>query len=561
MPQFLDRKSFVSQLSLVALVASALSFSGVASADEPKLIGHWKLQDSAADSSGNLHTGKVHGVKFVADGPTVGLSKSAEFDGRDNLIEVDSSEKLNLGRDPFSVSMWVHTDEMLDDVLGDLISRYDPANRQGFSLTLMHNVGQTTGTANERQLQFGIDNGHIDENWTDNGRLGNAVLVFSMLVHDGVLYGSTCEAEESGRGHIFRYAGGDTWEDIGSPDPSNSISALASYEGEIYAASSKYRLRGSALSESENPNLGGKIYKYKADNDWELVGELPEVEAVAGLTVYKGKLYVSSLYKPASLFRYDGGTTWTSVGTPDGKRVEALTVWNGEIWASCYDEGSVFRFDGEKWTHTGKLGETTQTYAFVVYESQLYCGCWPGGDVFRYDGDQNWVNTGRLGEELEVMGMAVYNGKMYGGTLPLAQVYRYDGPDQWTLTGRIDLTPDVKYRRAWTMAVYQGRLFTGTLPSGRVWSIEAGRVASADRRFPAGWHHVTAVKETESLKLYVDGKQIAESSKLSSDDYELNPDVSLRIGAGPHDHFRGKLCDVRLYRGALSAEAVAKLAK
>ena len=45
------------------------------------------------------------------------------------------------------------------------------------------------------------------------------------------------------------------------------------------------------------------------------------------------------------------------------------------------------------------------------------------------------------------------DGKFYAGTLPLAQVYRFDGGTKWTCTGQLDRTPDVKYRRAWSMAV------------------------------------------------------------------------------------------------------------
>lgn len=542
------------------LLALALSASPLA-ADEPQLIGHWKLQGSAADSSGHKLDGKATGIKFVDGGPTADLKKSAHFNGRDSAITVESSDRLDFGSDPFSVSTWVHTEEELADVLGDLVSRYDADARKGFNLTLMHNVGQTTGQANYRQLQFGIDDEKLDDEWTDHGRLGDAVLVYSFLVHDGKLYASTCEAEETGRGHIFRYEGGDEWTDIGSPDPANSISCLAGYNGDIYATATKYRLKGSALSESENESLGGTIYKYVDDGEWEVVGKLPEVEAFAGLAVFKGKLYATSLYAPAAIYRYEGGTEWTSVGVPEGKRVNALAVWNGELWATSYDQGAVFRYDGERWIHTGVLGESTQTYAFAVYDGNLYCGCWPGGDVYRYDGDGQWVDVGQLGEEREVMGMAVYNGQMYAGTLPLAQVYRFDGPDEWTITGRIDMTPDVTYRRAWTMAVYEGRLFAGVLPSGRVWSIEAGKMATADREFPAGWHHVAAVKGADTLTLYVDGEAIAESTEFDAEDFELNPDVPLTIGFGQHDHFNGRMADVRLYRGELSQEAVKSLAK
>ena len=70
--------------------------------------------------------------------------------------------------------------------------------------------------------------------------------------------------------------------------------------------------------------------------------------------------------------------------------------------------------------------------------------------------------------------MSVYNGKLYAGTLPLADVYRYDDNSKWTPVGQLDKTPNVRYRRAWTMAVYQGKLYCGVLPSGHVLSLEAG---------------------------------------------------------------------------------------
>ena len=67
--------------------------------------------------------------------------------------------------------------------------------------------------------------------------------------------------------------------------------------------------------------------------------------------------------------------------------------------------------------------------------------------------------------EKEVMGMSVYNGKLYAGTLPLADVYRYDANSKWTSVGQLDKTPNVRYRRAWTMAVYQGKLECVGAPS------------------------------------------------------------------------------------------------
>ena len=44
------------------------------------------------------------------------------------------------------------------------------------------------------------------------------------------------------------------------------------------------------------------------------------------------------------------------------------------------------------------------------------------------------------------------NGRLLAGTLPLAEVYQYAGGTEWRLMKRLDHTPDVTYRRAWTMA-------------------------------------------------------------------------------------------------------------
>jgi hypothetical protein len=332
------------------------------------------------------------------------------------------------------------------------------------------------------------------------------------------------------------------------------------YRGSLYVASSKYRLGGSALAESKNPHFGGRVFRLGEDDQWVPCGSLsPETEGVGSLVVFRGQLYAGSLYRPAGFSRYAGGEKWIACATPEGKRVESMTVYNGAIYATSYDEGAVFRYDGESWSRAGTIPEATQTYGFAVHRGDLHVSEWPKARVFRYAGGADWIDTGKLGQELEAMPLMVYNGELYGGTLPSAEVYRFDGDNQWTRIGRVDHTPDVKYRRAWSMAVHQGRLFVGTLPSGRVLSIEAGRNATCDRELPSGWRHVAAVRDRDRLKLYVDGQLAAESAPLAAGDCDLTNRQPLRIGFGAQDYFHGSLADVRLYRGALSAEQVRDL--
>ncbi|MBI3861235.1 MAG: LamG domain-containing protein [Planctomycetia bacterium] len=543
-----------------ATVLIGFALSMPARAAEPVLIGHWPLRGSDREQTGAALKITSRGVEFDAAGPGGAARTAARFNGRDGVVEVADAEALRLGTGDFSISLWVNTAAETDDVPGDLVSQYDPATRNGFHLGLYSHGGVTNAQSNSKQLHFGIDQGRLEPEFTDHGRLGNAVYVFSLCVHDGRLYASTCHAGAGESGRVFRFEGGNRWKDLGSPDKANAISAMATFNGSLYVASSKYRLAGSALAESQNPNFGGKVYRLGDDDKWVPCGVLsPETEAVASLIVFRGRLYAGSLYKPAGFFRYEGGERWTACATPDGKRVEALTVFNGAIFATCYDEGSVFRFDGSAWEHVGKIPEATQTYGFAVHRGSLFVSEWPKAHVYRYAGGTNWVDAGRLGEELETMPLLVYNGQMYGGTLPSAAVYRFDGDTNWTKIGRVDHTPDVKYRRAWSMAVFQGRLFVGALPSGRVLSIEAGRNATYDRELAAGWHHVAAVRGGGKLQLYVDGKLVGESAVLTPGDFNLTNRQPLRIGFGAQDYFRGDLTDVQLYRGALSPGQVLNL--
>ena len=122
------------------------------------------------------------------------------------------------------------------------------------------------------------------------------------------------------------------------------------------------------------------------------------------------------------------------------------------------------------------------------------------------------------------------------------------------------LVSPAELRRVWSMAVYQGKLFGGTLPSGHVWSVEAGKMATWDEGFPDGWHHVAAVKDAACLKLYVDGRQVAASGALNPGSYDLTTAEPLRIGFGAHEHFNGRMSDVRVYNRSFAPTEVAALA-
>jgi hypothetical protein len=523
--------------------------------DQP-LTGYWKLSGNAKDAASTRLDLTNQGVTFAKMGPD-GKTPVAVFDGRSSYLDLKSTTSLQLGIKDFTLSCWVHTEAALDDDLGDLITMYDSKKRVGFNLSLRNNTGVTSCQANVRQLQFGIDAGSTPK-WTDEGRPGNAILGFSLAAHEGQLFVGTATNDKKETGRVYRYQGPNQWIDCGAPDKSNAISAMAVYRGKLYVASSKYRFAGSALTESENQNLGGGIFRYEGENRWVEMGRLPETEAIGGLVVFKDQLYASSLYKPAGFFRFDADGKWTALPLPDGKRVESMGIHNGYLWATSYDAGKVFRFDGNTWKDFGQLGENTQTYSFAVHRGRLCVGTWPSGKVFQLNGER-WEDLGRLGNELEVMGMLVHNGQLYGGTLPMAEVYRFDGNQSWTKTAQLDLTPNVKYRRAWTMAQFQGRLFCSTLPSGHIYSMVAGPTITHDHELTAGWHHIAAQKQGGLLNLYVDGKKVAESTPFDPTQFDLTTAAPFQIGAGAGDFFRGSLAEIRFDRRALPENEIANL--
>ncbi len=567
------------------LLITSLSFAValLIHAGEDDVAGYWKLQGDVQDSSGNNNTAINHGADLSAIGIDGEKSGAAQFDGRRSYVEIAHSQSLALASGDFSVSLWVHTAEKMDDNLGDLITKYDPVTRRGFNLSLVNHAGVTGSQANYRNLQFGIDDGKQSAQWRDEGRPGNSIFIHSMAVHDGGLYVGTVEGRTNDdKGHVYRYTKTGEWQDLGAPWKSNGVTSMASFQGKLHVGVARVLLHYSGLEPTLSHHIGGKVFRLEEDGQWTDLGQLLGLDGVNGLVNFNGELYATGFYQPG-FFRFEGGTQWRAMATPDDLRTEALAVHNGSIYATSYDEGTVFRFDGNDWHRTGSLGtasrtqaywdggkwvptglkgeETgTQVYSLGLHQGKLMAGTWPEGKVYRHEGATTWKSTGRLGDEQEIMGSNHYNGKLYAGSLPMAEIFRFDGDERWQSVGRVDLTEDVIYRRAFSMAVFEGRLYSGTFPSGHVRSFEAGKVVSYDHELESGWRHIAAVKEGGRLRLFIDGTQVAESDEFAAKDFDLTNEAPLRIGFGEYDFFNGRIRDVRLYRRAMTeVEAAAEV--
>jgi hypothetical protein len=265
-----------------------------------------------------------------------------------------------------------------------------------------------------------------------------------------------------------------------------------------------------------------------------------------------------------------------------------MSRYNGKLFTGY---PAVYSFDGSEWRYAGLPGplETVpslQMHSFAVYQGSLCAGTWPEAQVARYRGGENWEPFGRVGEDgTEVNTLTVYNGKLYGGSIPRAEVCRYDGQERWTSLRRF-YSPDGwqpglpgganrkqvnEWTRVTSLAVHQGRLFAGIgnctsarvdNPSdpadilGKVYSFEAGKCVSYDEDLGPGWKHIAAVRQNGELSLYVNGQLKARSARFDPSQYDLSTDRPWRIGLGQTDHFAGRMSDVRLYKGGLSAAQV-----
>lgn len=560
------------------LQQAVLADSGDASiALRQGLIGHWKLRGDCRDHSGLGNDGQNHGVEL----------DSGTFDGIGAYIEVPHSEALDLGTKDFSLSAWIYTEKDLDDVVGDVLDMYDPALRRGVTLAVNSSAGGYQGQGSDRHVYFGIDNAKMTD-WEDCGRPSptSNYVSNSLSVYEGKLYAAITDAkDEKDWCHVFRYEGDQKWVDCGRVGAGKTpgVGPLIVHNGELYAVTWTYDW-SRVKSGDYDP---GRVYRYAGGTTWEDCGQPNATNRTLPCAVsYKGKLYVGGGWSEYGVFVKDENNAWepsklfTERQPPLGCFPHCMSRYNGKMYAGF---PSVWSFDGNEWTYVGlPLSKPTgalQTHALAVYQGRLHAGTWPDGIVSVYRGGEKWEDIGRVGEDgTEVMDLLVYNGKMYGCSIPRAEVCRYDDAPAWTSLKRFrspegydpgtpsEFTQEQghNWTRVTSMTICDGKLFAGIgsctssvldAPAdvrGKVFSMEAGKVASYDDDMGPGWKHISAVREAGLLKIYVDGKLVAESSPFDPAEYDVTTDRPLRIGFGQTDYFAGKIADVRVYNRALS---------
>jgi hypothetical protein len=559
------RSTFV-YIALASLLAAA------APAAEPGLVAHWKLSGDAQDHSGAGHHATNHNINL----------QTGEFNGRNGFLRVPDSSSLNFGTADFSIALQISTQDQLEDVIGDLVSKFDPVTRKGFVLTVKSNTSAYNGPSNTRPLCFATDSGTTGQ-WADCGRPGGKSNCSDALtVFNGDLYVGIVDApEEKDWAHVYRYKGGQDWEDCGRVGDGHvrGVYAMIVHEGELYAATA-----GSHGGPNVNTGDYVRVYRYLGGTKWEDLGQPGENYRANSLASFKGELYVCSIHtggQKGGVYVYEGNQNWKPTKDSPG-RVHCLTVHDGKLYGA-YPRGEVFEYEGDAWKSLGNpyvtQQECNQLHTMGVYQGELYVGTWPFGKVSIWR-DGKWVDVGRMGDATEIVGLVTYNGSFYAGSIPRAEVFRYDGPHHWTSLRKLfdpatyNPKTDIEdWSRASSLTVFQDKMFVSTatcframitkpLPDeirGKVYYFKAGEGVSYDRDIGPGSKHIAAVREANTMKLYVDGQLVATQSGAKQ--LDVSNDVPLQIGFGPQSYFAGKMEDVRLYNRALSSDEAKSLAK
>jgi hypothetical protein len=561
------------------------------------LVGHWKLRGDCRDSSGRGHHGINHGVDLQA----------GRFDGRGAWIEVPDAESLRLAKGDFTVAAWVHTDPVVDDTIGDVVSLFDPRRRRGFTLNIKASSGGYQSSGDDRHVSFGIDDA-VDGTWEDCGRPNptSNYVANCLTVYRGQLYAATIDARnEADWCHVYRHAGGKEWIDCGrvGKGKTTGVMALIVHQGHLYAGTCTYDWTR-VFSGAYDPC---HVYRYAGGTTWEDCGQIGQTLRIICMATYGGHLYVGGdrglpppgetqwTGRPYRVYRHDGGTQWSVAAElpaqpPKNCNPHAMAVHDGTLYVGF---PNVWAFDGRAWTFAGTpRGDTPddqlpnlQVHALEIFRGRLLAGMWPEARVVEYPGGESWADRGMLGDGTEINALTVYNGMLYAGAIPRGEVFRYDDDGRWTSIHRFFSPPGWdpgpptapvreevnNWTRVTSLTVHSGKLFAsiGSCTSsvedapadvrGSVFSYTAGRCVSYDDDLGPGWRHLVAVRRGDRLQLSVDGRLVATSASFDPDRYDLTTGGALKIGFGEQDFFTGRIREVRLYRRAIDEDEIAAL--
>ncbi len=328
-----------------------------------------------------------------------------------------------------------------------------------------------------------------------------------------------------------------------------SVTSMASWQGNLYVG----------LGTSAND---GEVWQWDGSS-WSQIGGdslnsgwTVNYDSVWSLAGFGGHLYagLGSSANEAEVWQWDG-SSWTKIadngfGGAWGnsfERVFSMVQFNGLLTVglgSSVGDGEVWQWNGSNaWTKLGGDGVNTswnvdyeEVTSLAVLDGVLYAGLGnTAGDseVWQWNGSNAWTKIG--GDELNsswsdgqyemVRSMVAYNGQLHialGSGTGDGEVWQWNGTSWTRIAGSgVNDGWSSAVETASALTVYRGSLMAGTGQSGNVdaavwsWGHNA-YLQSSVVGVDTDWHHVAATYDGATVKLYIDGNEVASQAVLQT---------------------------------------------
>lgn len=543
------------------------------------MIGHWLAGFSGHDISGNNIHGQIAGDTGSAA----------------RVLTVPHSSALNIGTGPFTISAKVKRAPSTLRELGSIFSKFDKASRKGINVNLFSSSPGYCGQGSDAKVFAGIDSAAAGS-WQDCGRPGPISLYSNAACgHDGDLFVGAA-ASASDHAAIYRYKGGQSWENVGTLGTAieQCILTVVSHGGSLYAATSTYNWY---LYSQSVTLANAAVFRRESNGQWTNLGSpVANCKRIIAMGTYNGKL-LAIFHKPdystSAIYSLGANDQWELIAN-SGHLFLGMGRAQGKLLIGSSPTGAVFRMTGTSGQDFfmnignpyGSTDINNQSHVTDAYDGKAVVGVWPSGKVGGYNDPSipsSYADFGGVPDATEINSVCEYNGKYYAGALPYGDVARLDAAG-WTrmvrfrdaafgfvpnstsgLAPSFVNTPD--RTRLTSLSTFGGKLFAtvGSLTGnagynsadcrGKVYSFEAGHALSYDRDIGLGWNTVTLRRSGTALDLFINGE--LSQSRSFTQPLDISNGEPLIIGNGPAGLLDGWLRDVKLWGEALDDPAIA----
>ncbi len=369
----------------------------------------------------------------------------------------------------------------------------------------------------------------------------------SSVVFKGKLFISTRETDAAG---VYRYDGGTTWTLVTNSagkavtgDTANIDSfVLTVFNGALYIGSQSTANTGGLYASTTADTTADSFTLVNATRGSFGMSQTA-VDGISDMAVWNGNLIISTQETNAwELGRYDGGTTFVQINTPDGEFISTdatdvdgalLVVYGARLFVGAitgsttarvgYHEGigtTLTRLNTTAGTF-GAIASNIDITSMTIYNGMLYIATNKAnaGAVYRWlltPTSTNTTNTNfnmvSLGDGEMVSGdsantiesyvLRTYNGRLYAGSTTgadgTAALYEYDGTKgSWTLinTTRGTYGAQTGVNNISSLQVFNGTLYVGTDESnvGSMYSWTKTEQNSYSLKFDSGSNYYGAL--------------------------------------------------------------------